>query len=275
MSPVIIVTGANKGIGYEISKKLIADGAKVIMTARDQARLDEAANKLKPFGAVKLDVTDDASVEEAKREISRLAPAIDGLVNNAGIAYSGDIFGYEEAKLTMAINYYGAKRVTKAFYPLLGEHGRIVNVCSFMGRLCQVSDSLQKRFADPNATEESIDALVEEFITGVKEGDYKERGFSNSMYGMSKLALIAYTKILAKKAMADSRKIVVTGCCPGWCQTDMSGHSGPRTAETGAQVMAWLAGEVEYDPEMSGKLYRDEKEFEWQTGNLLSTGKMY
>ncbi|EER14309.1 carbonyl reductase, putative, partial [Perkinsus marinus ATCC 50983] len=80
MSPVIIVTGANKGIGYEISKKLIADGAKVIMTARDQARLDEAANKLKPFGAVKLDVTDDASVEEAKREISRLAPAIDGLV---------------------------------------------------------------------------------------------------------------------------------------------------------------------------------------------------
>ncbi|EER18989.1 carbonyl reductase, putative, partial [Perkinsus marinus ATCC 50983] len=55
--------------------------------------------------------------------ISRLAPAIDGLVNNAGISYSGDIVGYEEAKLTMAINYYGAKRVTKAFYPLLRNTG--------------------------------------------------------------------------------------------------------------------------------------------------------
>ncbi|EER18990.1 hypothetical protein Pmar_PMAR010572 [Perkinsus marinus ATCC 50983] len=60
MSPVIVVTGANKGIGYEISKKLIADGAKVIMTDRDQGRLDEVANNLKPFGAVKLDVTNDA-----------------------------------------------------------------------------------------------------------------------------------------------------------------------------------------------------------------------
>ncbi|EER20189.1 carbonyl reductase, putative [Perkinsus marinus ATCC 50983] len=134
---------------------------------------------------------------------------------------------------------------------------------------------------NPNATEESVDALVEEFITGVKEDGYQEGGFSNSMYGMSKLALIAYTKTLAKKAkcqkgqLADSRKIVVTGCCPGWCRTDLTGHTGRRTAETGAKVAAWLVGEVEYDSEMSGKLYRDEKEFEWQTGNLLATGEVY
>ncbi|KAF4710618.1 hypothetical protein FOZ63_018861 [Perkinsus olseni] len=138
-----------------------------------------------------------------------------------------------------------------------------------------VSEPLQKRFSDPNATEESIDNLVEEFPTGVKEGDYKKRGFSDSMYGMSKLALIAWTKVLAREAMADPRKILVTGCCPGWCQTDMSSHSGPRSAETGAQVMAWLAAEVDYDPTMSGKLYRDDQEFDWQTGNLLSTGEMY
>ncbi|KAF4646535.1 hypothetical protein FOZ61_005692, partial [Perkinsus olseni] len=116
----------------------------------------------------------------------------------------------------------GTKRVTKALYPLLSDHGRIVNVCSFVGRLSKVSEPLQKRFSDPNATEESIDNLVEEFLTGVKEGDYKERGFSDSMYGMSKLALIAWTKVLAREAMADSRKILVTGCCPGWCRTDLS-----------------------------------------------------
>ncbi|KAF4683638.1 hypothetical protein FOZ60_008828 [Perkinsus olseni] len=275
MSPVVVVTGANKGIGYEISKKLIADGAKVITTARDQSRLDKAASELKPFGSVKLDVTSDDSVEQAKQEIKRLSPSIDALVNNAGFAYHGNAFGYDEAKLTMSINYYGTKRVTKAFYPLLSDHGRIVNVCSFVGRLSKVSEPLQKRFSDPNATEESIDNLVEEFLTGVKEGDYKKRGFSDSMYGMSKLALIALTKVLAREAMADSRKILVTGCCPGWCQTDMSSHSGPRSAETGAQVMAWLAAEVDYDPTMSGKLYRDDQEFDWQTGNLLSTGQMY
>ncbi|KAF4710623.1 hypothetical protein FOZ63_018866 [Perkinsus olseni] len=173
----------------------------------------------------------------------------------------------------------------EGLYPLLSDHGRIVNVCSYLGRLaevnaepCSVSEPLQKRFSDPNATEESIDNLVEEFLTGVKEGDYKERGFNGSMYGMyglSKLALIAWTKVLAREAMADPRKILVTGCCPGWCQTDMSNHTGRRSAETGAQVMAWLAAEVDYDPTMSGKLYRDNQEFDWQTGNLLSTGEVY
>ncbi|KAF4654677.1 hypothetical protein FOL47_009849 [Perkinsus chesapeaki] len=275
MSPVVVVTGANKGIGYEISKKLIADGAKVIMTARDQARLDKAAGELKPFGTVKLDVTSDESVDEAKREVERLSPTIDALVNNAGFAYHGNTFGYDEAKQTMDINYYGTKRVTKSLYPLLGEHGRIVNVCSFVGKLSQVSKPLQERFSNPKATEESIDELVEEFLTSVKNDNFKEEGFSGSMYGMSKLSLIAYTKVLAREAIADPRKILVTGCCPGWCQTDMSSHSGPRSAETGAQVMAWLAAEVKYDPEMSGRLYRDDKEFDWQTGNLISTGEMY
>ncbi|KAF4685769.1 hypothetical protein FOZ60_006178 [Perkinsus olseni] len=139
-------------------------------------------------------------------------------------------------------------------------------------------EPLQKRFSDPNATEESIDNLVEEFLTGVKEGDYKERGFNDSMYsmyGLSKLALIAWTKVLAREAMADPRKILVTGCCPGWCRTDSSNHTGRRSAETGAKVVVWLAAEVDYDPTMSGKLYRDNQEFDWQTGNLLSTGEVY
>ncbi|KAF4685101.1 hypothetical protein FOZ60_006871 [Perkinsus olseni] len=266
MSPVVVVTGANKGIGYEISKKLIADGAKVIMTDKDESRLGEAASELKPFGAVKLDTTSEDSVKLAKQKIERLSPRIDVVVNNAGVAHHSESFELTKAELT------------KALYPLLSDHGRIVNVCSYLGRLAEVSEPLQKRFSDPNATEESVDSLVEEFLTGVKEGDYKERGFNESMYsiyGLSKLALISWTKVLAREAMADSRKILVTGCCPGWCRTDLSNHTGRRSAETGAKVVVWLAAEVDYDPTMSGKLYRDDQEFDWQTGNLLSTGEVY
>ncbi|KAF4747356.1 hypothetical protein FOZ63_001166, partial [Perkinsus olseni] len=261
-----------------ISKKLIADGAKVIMTDKDESRLGEAASELKPFGAVKLDTTSEDSVKLAKQKIKRLSPRIDVLVNNAGVAHHSESFELTKAELTVGINYYGTKRVTKALYPLLSDHGRIVNVCSYLGRLAEVSEPLQKRFSDPNATEESIDNLVEEFLTGVKEGDYKERGFNDSMYsmyGLSKLALIAWTKVLAREAMADPRKILVTGCCPGWCRTDLSNHTGRRSAETGAKVVVWLAAEVDYDPTMSGKLYRDNQEFDWQTGNLLSTGEVY
>ncbi|KAF4647419.1 hypothetical protein FOZ61_004214, partial [Perkinsus olseni] len=198
--------------------------------------------ELRPFGAVTLDTTSEDSVEEAKKQptvtmaqlddaglllqIKRLTPRIDVLINNAGVALRSEPFGLQKsAELTVSTNYFGTKRVTKALYPLLSDHGRIVNVCSYLGRLAEVSEPIQKRFSDPKATEESIDNLVEEFLTGVKEGDYKERGFNDSMYsayGLSKLALIAWFKVLAREAMADPRKILVTGCCPGWCMTDMS-----------------------------------------------------
>ncbi|KAF4654101.1 hypothetical protein FOZ61_008475, partial [Perkinsus olseni] len=92
MSPIVVVTGANKGIGYEVSKKLIADGAKVIMTDKDESRLGEAASELKPFGAVKLDTTSDDSIKLAEQEIERLAPLIDVLINNAGVAHHSESF---------------------------------------------------------------------------------------------------------------------------------------------------------------------------------------
>ncbi|KAF4710624.1 hypothetical protein FOZ63_018867 [Perkinsus olseni] len=114
MSPVVVVSGANKGIGYEVSKKLIADGAKVVMTDKDQSRLEEAASELEPFGAVKLDTTSEDSVKLAKQEIKLLSPLIDVLINNAGVAHHSESFELKKAELTVGTNYYGTKRATKA-----------------------------------------------------------------------------------------------------------------------------------------------------------------
>ncbi|KAF4658633.1 hypothetical protein FOL47_007894 [Perkinsus chesapeaki] len=276
-SPVVVVTGANKGIGYEISKKLIADGAKVIMTARDQARLDKAAGELHPFGAVLLDVTREASVTEARDKIMRLSPSVDVVINNAGYSYKGEKAGYDEARKTMEVNYFGAQRVTEALMPLLTVNGRIV------------SPSIQKKLADPSVTVATLNNLAEDFLQAVRDDRVVDAGFINPdlgaegiecmtkyyTYGVSKLFLTAWTKALAREAMADPRSIVVTGCCPGFCQTDITGRRGPRSAQVGALVASWLAAQVEYDPSMSGKLYRDWREYRWEDGMLVSTGTMY
>lgn len=171
--------------------------------------------------------------------------AVDVLVNNAGMAFKGDAFGQKEAQETMETNFYGTMRITEALLPLLkaakaaGSIPRIVNVSSTAGRLSIVSPKLQAAFQDPSATKESILALVEDFIRRVGEGSYAEAGYPRSMYGMSKLALTAWSFMLANQLQAEG--IIVNACCPGYCSTSMSSFKGEKSPAEGAETPVWLA----------------------------------
>lgn len=213
-----LVTGANKGIGYEIAAGLARRGFRVGVGARDTARREEAVEKLRAEGldvfGVALDVTDDASVEAAAAQLAALG-GLDVLVNNAGITGG---MPQEPSKVTAAqvlgvvdVNVLGVIRVTNAMLPLLrrAPSPRIVNVSSTVGSL-----GLQ------TAQEEPIGPL-------------------SGAYSPTKTYLNALTVQYAKELAPEG--ILVNAGCPGYVATDLNGHRGFRTPEQGAAVFLELA----------------------------------
>jgi NAD(P)-dependent dehydrogenase (short-subunit alcohol dehydrogenase family) len=209
---IALITGANKGIGYEIARGLGAKKIVVLIGARDEARGQAAATKLKSEGAdarfVQLDVTDKETITRAARWIEEQFGHLDILVNNAGIGEWGakptdvDLAKLREVYET---NLFGPMSVIQAMLPLLrrSERGRIVNVSSSLGSLTMATD--------PRSPLSQFVALG---------------------YNTSKTALNSMTVQFANELR--ETPIKVNAVCPGYCATDLNGHSGPRSAAQGA-----------------------------------------
>ncbi|KQV69702.1 dehydrogenase [Nocardioides sp. Root122] len=213
-----LVTGANKGIGYEIAAGLARRGFRVGVGARDTARREEAVDKLRAEGldvfGVALDVTDDASVAAAAARLEELG-GLDVLVNNAGITggmpQEPSQVTAEQVLGVVDVNVLGVIRVTNAMLPLLRRAAapRIVNVSSTVGSL-----GLQTAQAEP---------------VGPLSGAYSPtKTYVNAL-------TVQYAKELAPAG------ILVNAGCPGYVATDLNGHRGTRTPEQGAAVFLELA----------------------------------
>jgi len=216
-----LVTGANKGIGFETAKVLAQNGFFVYLGSRTLENGQSAVDNFKAEGlnhveAILLDVTDQGSVDAARKTIGEKAGALDVLVNNAGI--SGNV---EQSALTSAAdeylkvydtNVFGVVRVTQAFVDLLKEspEPRIVNVSTAMASLTMAADifgnSYSKRYV---------------------------------VYQSSKSALNMYTVNLAYELRDTPFKI--NAVCPGWTQTDFTGYQGTSTPEQAGQRIAKYA----------------------------------
>jgi carbonyl reductase 1 len=231
-----IVTGANRGIGLEICRRLRDAGMEVVATARDDKSGGAAAEKL---GVLfhRLDVeAPDADVEDL---LAAHPGGFDALVNNAGVALDG--FDIDVVRKTLSVNFHGAMRVTDALLPSLRDGARIVMLSSGLGELSSVGPSLAARFSDDALDRAGLLALVESFEHEVAKGTHRARGWPSSAYAVSKVALNALTRVLARELAADPRKIRVSSACPGWVATDMGGPSAPKTPSEGADTPAWLA----------------------------------
>lgn len=189
---------------------------------------------------------------------------LDVLVNNAGTAFKGsDPTPFEkQTKPTLDVNFRGTLDLTEALLPLLRDGGaedpRIVNVASMAGRLGQVSPARQKQFSSEALSLTELRGLVDEFAADVAAGAHKQRGWGGSNYGFSKLALIAATKVLAR----EEPSIKVNCCCPGYCDTDMTSHKGPRPAEEGAKnAVCLITGPREACP--TGVFIQDQRPSKW------------
>ncbi|MEV0061419.1 SDR family oxidoreductase [Nocardia sp. NPDC050718] len=219
MTTTALITGANKGIGYETARALAARGMTVLVGARDAGRGAAAVEKLRAEGAdarlIRLDVTDAVSIAAAAAHIDETCGVLDVLVNNAGIAGS---FGAPSAtdpammREVFETNVFGAVAVTNAMLPLLrrAKAARIVNVSSEVGSITLMMD--------PDGPMWPAAAVP---------------------YPASKTALTMLTAMYAKELW--ETPIKVNAANPGYCATDFNADSGFRTAEQGAEVSVHLA----------------------------------
>ncbi|MGK7755188.1 SDR family NAD(P)-dependent oxidoreductase [Roseovarius sp. C03] len=222
-----LVTGANRGLGYETARQLVDQGWTVWVSARSIEKAKAASQSLgKAARPIDIDVTSAASVEVAFEDVGLSGDGLSVLVNNAGIDYDSDqrpaSADLERVQAIFQTNFFGAWRVASAAAPLLGQqpHSVIVNVSSGAGSLADM-------------------------------------GAGTPGYSTSKTALNALTRKLA--ADLKQQGTLVNSVCPGWVATDMGG--GGRLVAEGAAGIVWAATLTPGGP--TSGFFRDGKPIEW------------
>ena len=259
--PQAIVTGGNRGIGLEVCRQLAGADVQVLLTARNDAAGTDAAGTLKAEGHSvafgHLNLSDPGSIAEFAEQFPPEDSRIDILINNAGVALEG--FNANVVKQTLAVNFFGALRLTDALLPGMSPTGRIVMVSSGMGALSCLSSGKQAEFLDPALNRERLTVLAEEFLSAVIRGDYRSKGWPGSAYNVSKVLLNAYTRILAGELAGSQRR--VNAVCPGWVRTRMGGSSAPTSVEQAADTIVWAALLPADGPQ--GAFLRERKPIPW------------
>ncbi|DBA83911.1 TPA: hypothetical protein ACH3X1_006414 [Trebouxia sp. C0004] len=171
---VAVVTGANKGIGYGIANLLAEQGLTTVVAARNEELGRKAVHDLqestgsKSVHFLRLDITDESSVKHFAASLEAEFGGVTIVVNNAGFAHKGDIFGADEAAFTIGVNYRGTRSVCEAVQPLLTQNARIVNVSSRSGLFKILkSDSLRQKVESLSSTQ-ALDELADDFVTAIK-----------------------------------------------------------------------------------------------------------
>ena len=243
---VAVITGSNKGIGYYIALQLGLSGlfSHILLGCRDALLAENAVASLRQQLTPDVQVSfepltlgDFQSHQQfCQRVAERFDDKVDVLVNNAAMAYkNADPTPFQaQCTPTLDVNFRGTVDLTHRMLPLLknGQDPRIVNVASMSGRLSQLAPPRQEQFTDPELTMEELNALVNEYESDVLHGIHRERGWGNSNYGMSKLAVVAATRVWARQYAG---WITINCCCPGYCKTDMTSQQGLRDPADGAQ----------------------------------------
>ncbi|HET9404046.1 MAG TPA: SDR family oxidoreductase, partial [Burkholderiales bacterium] len=229
-----VVTGGNRGIGFEICRQLAKlGGIRVVLTARDEAKGQAAAKKLRGEGLEvdihALDVTSEMSVKTLAADLEKKYGRCDVLVNNAGVMLDPRGSRVLDSSLgtwraTLDTNLIGPLLLIQTLAPIMkkNRYGRIVNVSSGQGQL-------------------------------------SDMGAGTPAYRVSKTALNALTRTFA--AELNGSGVLVNAMCPGWVKTDMGGSSAPRRPEQGADTALWLATLPDDGP--SGGFFRDRKPIPW------------
>ncbi|HEY7934516.1 MAG TPA: SDR family oxidoreductase [Solirubrobacteraceae bacterium] len=225
---LVLITGANRGIGLEVARQLAGRNYEVILGARDPENGQMVADQLaretsSTVTALELDVADAASIGQAADRVHSEWGRLDVLVNNAGVGSDFGVSGtepdFEKIQAALETNFYGAYRVTVALLDLLrtSQHPRVVNVSSGMGGVAEMG------------------------------------GWSPG-YRVSKASMNAMTRILSTELAGDG--VLVNSACPGFVNTDMGGPMGAqKPVEDGAAGIVWLATLPDDGP--TGGFFRD------------------
>jgi len=228
MVPIILITGATRGIGFAAAMQLAARGAQVIIASRDASRAQSAAEKIgRNTSWLTLDIDDPDSVSSAAASIAAQYGRLDVLANNSAVLidhYEGlDQLKPETLAATLKTNVVGTMRISQAMKELLGKSSapRIINVSSGAGQL-----------------------------------DGEPQSWAPA-YCISKTAL----NMLTQQLTAAWPDVMVNSMCPGWCRTEMGGDNAPRSAEEGADTLTWLALDAPHS--LRGSFIKDRQAIPW------------
>eukprot|EP01083_Nonionella_stella_P228711 810324_1 len=271
---VVLVTGANKGIGLALCQMLVQQpNLLVIIGCRNfqhvpvpkeqnakkqpdnyeavgqneskQTRIEILKNirfkDVKNIDFIEIDVTNKDSVKKAAEQIKQKYQKIDTLVNNAGMAFKGNAFDINVVNTTLQTNYYGPINVTEAFLPLVKDGGKIIFTSSRAGLLSKVikDQNIQQQLLKSDFSVDEMEKILIDFKQNVeKDKTLAKAPYKQSAYGMSKVAMSAYSRIIATRTA--EKNMFVAAYCPGWCVTYMSSGGGNRTAENGAKGLELL-----------------------------------
>ena len=243
MEKVAFITGANRGIGFETSKKLAELGIKVILGSRDLEKGEEAVKKLSNFGIdadlVQYDAFDDDAPQKVYDYISEKYKKLDILINNAGVLLTGNLFvtnsstiSDKDLKDTFQTNFFSVISLTQKLLPLIKKSnaGRIVNVSTILSSL-------------------TLHSAKDSPITPAKE----------IAYNASKTALNAFTIHLAIE-LKDTN-IKVNSGHPGWVKTELGGPNAPMEVEESYKTSLRLATLDDEGP--SGGLFHENDIIPW------------
>lgn len=235
----VLITGANRGLGFECAKQMGELGYHVLLTARNTQDGEIASDQLRQLGIKvsfhALDVANETSLQACSMWLYGQIGHLDVLINNAGVFLDHEtqgVYGGSSAldtslkvlRDTMEVNVYGVLRLCQEVVPLMKKqrYGRIVNVSSGMGQLTEMN------------------------------GGYPA-------YRISKASLNAITRMLADEL--ESTNILVNSVCPGWVKTRMGGENATLTPKEGVDTMVWLATLPDSGP--SGGFFRERQPIPW------------
>lgn len=243
----VLITGANKGIGFETAKQLAQRDYFVYLGSRDKAKGNDAINKLKDLGIsnvelIEIDVTNSNSIKQAKKGLESGIKSLDVLINNAGISagqpQNMSSIEIEDLRKVFDTNFFGAVQTTQQFLPLLKKSSepRIVNVSSGLGSLALHSNTQNPNFAIYDA------------------------------YSCSKTALNAFTVMLANELKdtnlpAGRQSFKINSVTPGYTATDLNDFKGIQTVEQAAKVIVKYATMDNDGP--TGKFFKEDGEVDW------------
>lgn len=229
MKNYIVITGASRGLGKELSKQLAKLGYNILITARDERMGKKVLYEIEEYSPKvsilfhKLDVSDEKSIVRFTDYLIKHKIEVNVLVNNAGIVESNKSTldtSKKEIQKSLDTNFFGPLLLSQKIIPFLEKtgNGKIINVSSGMG-------------------------------------SFKELSGGYAAYRISKLALNSLTAIMSKDLVG--KNVKVFSVCPGWVKTDMGGAAAPRSLQQGVDSIKWL---ITKNEGVTGRFYRDKKQ---------------